>query len=114
MFIAAFNKRPPLGRILSQINPVHTTPFISLKINLPKQPVLIRGSLWHFVTSLFIYGDELAPQPTSQLGGGASLVGCPRLLIEYTSSYPPYLEAATSVRNLTTRHAVVTSDLPNV
>jgi len=34
------------------------------------------------------YGEELlAPCPTPKL-----LVGCPRLLIQYTHSYPPYLE----------------------
>ena len=36
------------------------------------------------------YGEELlAPRPTPQ-AGGPPLVGCPRLLIQYIRSYPPY------------------------
>jgi hypothetical protein len=46
--------------------------------------------------------------------GGPSFVGCPRLLIQYIRSYPPYLEAVSSIRNLRTRHAVVTGDTPNI
>jgi hypothetical protein len=37
-------------------------------------------------------------------------VGCPRLLIQYIRSYPPCPEAVSSIRNLMTRHAVVTRD----
>jgi hypothetical protein len=75
---------------------------------LSKESVRVRGSLWIFVASLFFYGDELlAPRPTS-------LVGCPRLLIEYIRSYLPYLEAVSSTRNLRTRRAVVTRDPPNM
>jgi hypothetical protein len=46
--------------------------------------------------------------------GGPPLVGCPRLLIQYIPSYPPYLKAVPSIRNLRTRHAVVTRDPPNM
>jgi hypothetical protein len=46
--------------------------------------------------------------------GGPPLVGCPRLLIQYIRSYPPYLEGISSIRNLRTRHAVVTRDPPNM
>jgi hypothetical protein len=46
--------------------------------------------------------------------GGPPLVGCPRLLIQYIRSYPPYLEGDPSIRNLRTRHAVVTRDPPNM
>jgi hypothetical protein len=45
--------------------------------------------------------------------GGLPLVGCLRLLIQYIHSYPPYLEAVSSICNLRTRHAMVT-DLLNV
>jgi hypothetical protein len=41
-------------------------------------------------------------------------VGCPRLRIQYIRSYPPYLEGVSSIRNLRTRHAVVTKDTPNM
>jgi hypothetical protein len=44
--------------------------------------------------------------------GGSPLVGCPRLFIQYIRSYSPYLEAVFSIRNLRTRHAVVTKDPP--
>jgi hypothetical protein len=38
------------------------------------------------------YGEGLsAPSPTPQ-AGGPPLVGCPRLLIQYICSYPPYPE----------------------
>jgi hypothetical protein len=46
--------------------------------------------------------------------GGPPLVGCPRLLIQYIRSYPPYLDGVSSIRNLRTRHAVVTRDPPNM
>jgi hypothetical protein len=49
------------------------------------------------------------PQP-----GGPALVGCHRLLIQYIRSYPPYLEAVSSIRNLRRRHAVVTRDPLNM
>jgi hypothetical protein len=39
------------------------------------------------------YGEKLpAPCPTPE-DGGPRLAGCPRLLIQYIRSYPPYLEA---------------------
>jgi hypothetical protein len=40
--------------------------------------------------------------------GGPPLVGCLRLFIQYIRSHPPYLEGVSSIRNLRTRHAVVT------
>jgi hypothetical protein len=46
--------------------------------------------------------------------GEPSPVGCPRLLIQFIRSYPPYLEAVSSVRHLRTRQAVVTRDPLNV
>jgi hypothetical protein len=46
--------------------------------------------------------------------GGPPLVGCPRLLMQYISSYPPYLEAIASIRNLRTRNGVETRDPLNV
>jgi hypothetical protein len=52
--------------------------------------------------------------PPNPQAGGSPPVGCPRLLIEYIRSYPPYLEAVSSIRNLRTRHAVVTVDPLNM
>jgi hypothetical protein len=36
------------------------------------------------------------------------------MLIQYIRSYPPYLEAVSSLRKLRTRHAVVRRDPPNM
>jgi hypothetical protein len=57
-----------------------------------------------FCNKLIFYGQELlALRPTPQ-PGGPPLAGCPRLLIQYISSYPPYLEGVSSVRNLRMLH----------
>jgi hypothetical protein len=55
----------------------------------------------------------VSPPPHPQAGGPPP-VGCPRLLFQYIRSYPPYLEAVSSIRNLRTRHAVVTGDPLNM
>jgi hypothetical protein len=68
----------------------------------------------NFCNKIIFYGEELlAPRPTPQ-AGGPPLVGYPRLLIQYIRSYPPYLEAVPSIRNLRTCHALVTRDPPNM
>jgi hypothetical protein len=73
---------------------------------------------------LFFYGEELltlAHSPswrnthcwlsaTAIQYVGPPIVGCTRLLIQYIGSYNPYLKAFTSIRNLRTRHAMVTRD----
>jgi hypothetical protein len=48
--------------------------------------------------------------PPNHQAGESPPVGCPLLLIQYIRSYPPYLEAVSSTRNLRKRHAVVTRD----
>jgi hypothetical protein len=48
--------------------------------------------------------------PPNPQAGGPPTVGCPQLLNQHIRSYPPYLEAASSIRNPRTRHAVVTVD----
>jgi hypothetical protein len=98
------HKIRPLVPILSQIDPMHTTPsylskifhvqnFMSIFFRLgclSEESVQVRGILWSFVKSLFLYGEEvLAPRPTPKL----ERCGCPRLLIQYTRSYHRYLEA---------------------
>jgi hypothetical protein len=45
--------------------------------------------LWMFRNSDFYREGLLAPRPTPQ-SGGPPLVGCPRLLIQFINSYPPY------------------------
>jgi hypothetical protein len=46
--------------------------------------------------------------------GGPPVVGCPRLRIQYIRSYPPCLEAVSSILNLRTRHAVMTRNQLNM
>jgi hypothetical protein len=47
---------------------------------------------------LIFEGEELlATRPTPSWR--STLVGCPRLLIQYIRSYPSYLEAVSSIRN---------------
>jgi hypothetical protein len=80
---------------------------------LSKESVWIRGFLWSFVTSLFLWWRVVSPTPNPQ-AGGPPLIGCPRLLFQYIRSYPPYLEAVSSIHNLRMRHAMVTRDPPNM
>jgi hypothetical protein len=62
---------------------------------------------------LIFYDEELlAPRPTQAEGPPFFL--CQRLFIQYIRTYPPYLEDVSSIRNLRTRHAVVTWDPPNM
>jgi hypothetical protein len=71
----------PEGSLPCSQEPPNSTPFVI------------------FRSKLIFQGDELLdPRPTPQTGG-PPLVGCPRLLIQYNRSYPPYLEAASSIRN---------------
>jgi hypothetical protein len=61
-----------------------------------------------FVTNCFLYRGIVRPCPTPKLEGH-SPVCCPWLLIQYIRSYPPYLKAISSIRNLRTRCAMVTN-----
>jgi hypothetical protein len=45
--------------------------------------------------------------PHNTQARGPPLVDLPRLLIQYIRSYPSYLEALLSIRDLRARHAVV-------
>jgi hypothetical protein len=69
----------------------------------------LSDSLWHGSQQFrgFTVGGSLAP-PLNTQAGGLPPVGCLRLLLQYIRSYPPYLQAVSSIRNLRTRHAVVT------
>jgi hypothetical protein len=59
-----------------------------------------------FRNKINFYGKGLLAQKPRLQAGEPPLVGCPRLLIQYIRSYPPYLEV------LRTRHAVVARDRP--
>jgi hypothetical protein len=59
-----------------------------------------------FHNKLIFYGEELlAPRPTSKLEDYP---------LSAVRSYPPYLEAVSSIRNRRTRHVVVTRDPHNM
>jgi hypothetical protein len=68
-----------------------------------KWSVLFWGCAQWFVTNIEFYGE-----------GGPPTVGCPRLLVQYIRSYPPYLETVSSICNPRTRHAMVTVDPLNM
>ena len=45
--------------------------------------------LWVFLNSIFLRGGVVSASPKPQ-AGGPPVVGCPRLLIQFIRSYPPY------------------------
>jgi hypothetical protein len=73
----------------------------------PRLCIVIRNKYW------VLRGRVVTPPPNPQAGGPPT-IGCPRLLIQYIPSYPPYLEAVSSIHNPRTRHAVVTVDPLNM
>jgi hypothetical protein len=54
--------------------------------------VVIRNKYW-------VLRGRVVSLPHNPQAGGPPTVGCPRLLIQYIGSYPPYLEAVSSIRN---------------
>jgi len=81
-------------------------PLLSLPNNSSKPKALCDISQHADFLRWEVVGLSLnAPPPQD---GDPPLIGCLRLLIKYISSYPPYLEAASSIRNLRKCHAVVT------
>jgi len=64
--------------------------------------VQVRGFLCKLFVTWYFYGEEFNNSPNPQ-AGGPSLVGCPRLLIEYTF----HIWGRSPIRNPRTRPAVV-------
>jgi hypothetical protein len=105
------HKSPALVPILNLFDPVHTIPSLKsiIQIISPCPRLLVS-----FRNKIIFYGEELlAPTPNPH-AVGPLIVGRPRLLIEYIRSYPPYLEAVSSIRIMRTRHALVTRNPPNM
>jgi hypothetical protein len=80
---------PPLDPLLSRLNPVREL------IPLPRSCQRIRPGPRRFETFRnnikFLRWGVVSPTSHPQ-AGGSPLVGCPRLLIQYIRSYPPYPE----------------------
>jgi hypothetical protein len=75
-------------------------------------PFTARISYQTYITRQSLRWDTVSPLPQSKYqAAGQLLDGCPRLLIQYILSYPPYLEAVSSIRNLRTHHAVTSDTL---
>jgi hypothetical protein len=69
--------------------------------------------LVNFRNNFIFYGKELlAPRPTPKLDDHPLSAVCDCLFNIFAC--PPYLEAISSIRNLMTRHTVVTRDPPNM
>jgi hypothetical protein len=101
----------PIHTIPSYLFKIHFIHFLSLRPFIqgirpgPRLLVIFRNKL------IFLRLGVVWPTPNPQ-AGAPPLVGCPRMLIQYICSYPPYLEAVSSIRNVRTRHVVVTRDPP--
>jgi hypothetical protein len=90
--------------------------FMEIEGSLPcsQQPSTAPKPFVTFRNKLIFYGEEFLGTCLSPLAGGPPITGCQRLFIQYIRSYSPYLEVVSSIRNLRTRHAVVTRDSPNM
>ena len=79
--------------LLRDTSPRNTPPQRSeWGISLPPDCFVSRGSIspCEYFLTMFFHGEALlAPRPTPK-AGWPPLVGCPRLLIQYIRSYPPY------------------------
>ena len=60
--------------------------LVSLRIVLSPEQA---SRMWVFLNKFFVQGGAVSISPNPQ-AGGAPLVGCPRLLIQFIRSYPPY------------------------
>ena len=54
-----------------------------------KRPPQQASRMWVFLNKVFLRGGIVSTSPNPQ-AGGPPFVGCPRLLIQYIRSYPPY------------------------
>jgi hypothetical protein len=101
--LAAAVSEPALYRLLT----IKLPNLISSYRCLDRIKVSVQLRLWVFCNKdAFSVWGVVSPWSKHQ-DGGPSLVGCPRQRIQYIRSYPPYCRPF-MIRNLRTRHAVVT------
>jgi hypothetical protein len=97
------HKRQPPVCILGQPNTVHihTSHLLEIRPNIIHSSsggvVYLRivlspeqsSRVWVFLNRFFLQGGFVSTSPNPQ-AGGPPLLGCPRLLIQFIRSYPPY------------------------
>jgi hypothetical protein len=69
------------------------------------------NAICDFVTNSFLWWVTPTSNPQS---GGLPLISCPLLLIQYFCSYPPHMDAISSIHNLRAHHAVLVRDTLNM
>jgi hypothetical protein len=79
-----------------------------------RESIHFQGPCTYFTTNIMFYGGGVVSPLTNPQAEGPPSVSCPPLLIQYIRSYPPYLEAVSSIHNLRTCHVVVTRDPLNM
>jgi hypothetical protein len=104
------SQKPATGPYLSQPNQI--SPIFQC-LGRSKESVQVRGALKHFVTIKNFYGEWLWPhaQPPSWRTTPYRLSATAYSIY---SQLPSVLGRLPSIRNLRTRHAVVTRDSPNM
>jgi hypothetical protein len=90
-----------------------TGPYLQSDQSNPKNPSRSEASCDLSQQAYFLRWGIISPTTNPQ-AGGPPIFRYQWLLIQYIRSYPSYLVAVSSIRNLRTRHAMVTRDPLNI
>jgi hypothetical protein len=113
-FLATDFSRPTLEKFLTfpvpnRMSPFPFFPFRFLPFyftfpfhSLGRVKQFFRDTLWHLVTYYVLPRGIFTPQLATKLED-TPVVGCPLLFSQYIRTYPPYLNAVSSIRDLMTR-----------
>jgi hypothetical protein len=85
-----------------------SSPYISVFLRLGRSALC---NISQEATRICLTVRSFSPLKANPQAGEPPLVGSPRSFYSIYLQYPPYLEAVSSIRNLRTRHAVVTRDI---